>query len=115
VLAHDAGGTAQFMVDQKSKLIAVAAKRAEAIGNADQTVAADAVADSENRGSSTPGTLGTRYGSVVVLGPKFFAAAALRGSNSVGPTRKRGAVTSAPFKKVLRPSVFVSAPVIGWA
>jgi hypothetical protein len=50
----------------------------------------------------TPGILGIRYGSVVVLGPMLVAAAALRGSNSVGPTINSGALASAALINVRR-------------
>src|SRR5258705_6209794 len=61
----------------------------------------------------TPGSLGMRYASVVVLGPMGVAAAALRGSSKVGPPSSKGAEASAPFKNVRRSSVFASAPRSG--
>jgi hypothetical protein len=50
----------------------------------------------------TPGILGIRYGSVVVLGPMLVSAAALRGSNNVGTASNSGAVTKAPLSNVRR-------------
>src|SRR6266536_4830168 len=53
----------------------------------------------------TPGTLGTRYGSVVVLGPILPSGAAwvFFGSKRVGPAINSGAVARAPLRKARRP------------
>jgi hypothetical protein len=49
-----------------------------------------------------------------VLGPKFFAAAALRGSNSVGPTINSGALASAALINVRRVTGRDRVPAIDW-
>src|SRR5262245_65654410 len=58
---------------------------------------------------STPGTLGTRYGSVVVLGPMLVGtlgpwpcARAARDASRVGPAISKGAVARAPLRKERR-------------
>src|SRR5215510_3763971 len=53
----------------------------------------------------TPGTLGMRYGSVVVLDPILLSGAAwvFFGSKRVGPAINRGAVARAPLRKARRP------------
>ena len=45
VSAHDPHAAAELMIHQERKLVAVTAKRAESVGNADEAIAANGIAD----------------------------------------------------------------------
>ncbi len=47
--ANDSGAAAKLVIDQKSKLTAVTVERAEPVGNADEAIAADGIADRQYR------------------------------------------------------------------
>ena len=64
------------MVHQECEISIAAGVGAQTVGNPHHPVAIDVVADVKIEVNLTPGTFGTRYGSVVVLGPSVLLGAA---------------------------------------